>query len=52
MVKTTKNRWFLTQNVLFRGKNDENFMQSQYLKWLIYRENVKKVIGFNNGKNA
>ena len=50
MVKTTKNRWFLTQNVLFRGKNDENFMQIQYLKWLIYRENVKKVIGFNNWK--
>ena len=52
MVKTTKNRWFLTQDVLFRGKNDENFMQIQYLKWLIYRENVKKVIGFNNWKKV
>ena len=47
-----KNRWFLSQNVLFRGKNDENFMQIQCLKWLIYRENVKKVIGFNNWKKV
>ena len=27
-------------------------MQIQYLKWLIYRENVKKVIGFNNWKKV
>ena len=52
MVKTTKNRWFLTQNVLFQRKNDENFMQIQYLNWLICQENVKKVIGFNNWKKV